>query len=136
VKDESNRDPNTWAGVVADLIVQFGGNQSALARRIGVSQQTVSAWLAGGVDAPSIQTVRAVYQISGDSMLRLISIAYGWPLQEIAQRAVLDAAIVDEALTTKNRKHIVYQYGVLLRDSQSARAAGAAEDENNHSDSV
>lgn len=129
MKDDSNRDPNTWAGVVADLIEQFGGNQSALARRIGVSQQTVSAWLAGGVDAPSIQTVRAVFQISGDSMLRLISIAYGWPLEEIAQRAVPDAIIVDQALTTKNRRHIVDQYGILLRDSQATRAAGLPEDD-------
>lgn len=112
---------DSWQAVIADLLKQYGWTQPQLADRIGVSQQTISAWLRGEVKEPSLQTIRRVYEVSGESMLRLISIAYGWPLREIGQRAVLDAALVDEALIPKNRKHLVDQYGILLRDSRSVR---------------
>lgn len=119
VTDSAAPDPNTWAGVIADLLVQYGPDQATLGRRLGVSQQTISTWLAGTIDRPTIQTVYAVYQLSGDSMLRLLSVAYGWSLAEIAQHALLDAAIVDESLTPKNRQHLIDQYGILLRDSRA-----------------
>jgi hypothetical protein len=70
-------------------------------------------------------TIRSteVDHISGDSMLRLISVAYRWPLNDIAQRAVVDAATVDEALQPELRQHLVNQYGYLLQASREIRAA-------------
>lgn len=117
-------DPNSWAGVIADLLVQYDWSQSELARRIGVSQQTISAWLTGYQEVPSIQTVHAVYKISGDSMLRLMSVAYGWPMEEIAQRAVLDAVLVDEAVHPQMRGHLVRQYNYLLWATRAVRELG------------
>jgi transcriptional regulator with XRE-family HTH domain len=119
-----NPDPNTWAGVIADLLEQYKWSQSELARRIGVSQQTISTWLAGSVDTPSIQTVHAVFTISGDSMLRLLSVAYGWPLTDIGQKATIDAIITDAALTPKLRRHLMRQYGYLLYVAKTVRGAG------------
>jgi hypothetical protein len=107
-----------WADLIKDLLDSYGWSQSELSRRIGVSQQT------GGVLAPSIQTVHAVYQISGHSMLRLLSIAYGWPLAEIAQHAVPDAAAVDEDLTPGWRTHLLDQHRAAVRDSRVLRAQG------------
>jgi transcriptional regulator with XRE-family HTH domain len=117
--DERPCHAQMWAELIKDLLDRYGWSQSELSRRIGVSQQTISVWLSGGVLAPSIQTVHAVYQISGHSMLRLLSIAYGWPMEEIGQRAVLDAATVDESLTRKNRGHLIDQYTILLQHSRS-----------------
>lgn len=126
---ENSHDPNTWGGVIAELLDLYKINQSELARRIKaagghVSQQTISVWLAGKVEVPTIQTVHAVYQLSGGSMLRLISVAYGWPLKDVAQHAVIDAAMVDEALLPNVRNHLRRQYNYLLLVSRAARAAG------------
>jgi transcriptional regulator with XRE-family HTH domain len=109
--------------VIAELLAERNFSQSELARRIGVSQQTISSWLAGGVESPTIHTVRAVYDLSGNvnSMLWLISRAYGWPLEEIAQNAVLDAVIADHELGEDERRHMVDQYGLLLRSTRTAR---------------
>jgi transcriptional regulator with XRE-family HTH domain len=131
--DDSPCHAQMWAALIKDLLERYGWSQSELSRRIGVSQQTISVWLSGGVLAPSIQTVHAVYRISGLSMLRLLSIAYGWPLAEIAQHAVPDAAEVDEDLTPFWRTHILNQYNALVRDSQAELAAG--KDIHNNDDS-
>jgi transcriptional regulator with XRE-family HTH domain len=132
--DERPCHAQMWAALIKDLLERYGWSQSELSRRIGVSQQTISVWLSGGVLAPSIQTVHAVYQISGHSMLRLLSIAYGWPMEEIAQHAVPEAAAVDEDLTPFWRTHLLNQYNALVRDSQAHRAAGVDDIHNNNDD--
>ena len=109
--------PSNWAPFIARLVADVAdGNQSDLARLVGVPPQTVNRWVAGAL--PNIQHLRAVARVTPHSLPYLLSVAYGIPIEEVAGAIGADVLPFDQRLTRKHREHIADQYLILARLSE------------------
>lgn len=98
-------------------------SQSELARRMGTTPQTISAWLAGR--QPDIPNLRKVAAYTGWSLPALIAIAFGIPMGEMTTGEVEAAILADETLDEQARRHYLWQL-VELRDAVRHRRERAA----------
>jgi len=118
-----------WAEFVTNLVNErFHGNQSALARAIGVRPQTVQRWVdGGGVEPVHLRQFAAGV---GLPLMQLMAIAWGIPADEISAGASGYVLEHDHAsLTDPERSHIKGQFRLLRRSSiVSQIMAGAVED--------
>jgi transcriptional regulator with XRE-family HTH domain len=114
-----------WGRLIARLVEEDGGNQSRTARRIGVSSQRVGGWLKGaGVD---VKHLRMVARVTNHSLPYLMAVAYGIPMEEMADGVGSDVLAHDPRITNRRAlKHLVDQYAFL---EQIAPDKGADEAE-------
>lgn len=96
------------------------GNQSELARRMGVKPQAISAWLRGR--KPDMMSLRKVACYTGRPLGALIELAYGIPAAELGAGSVELAVRADPTLDAKARRHYLNQYREL-QDATEARRA-------------
>jgi transcriptional regulator with XRE-family HTH domain len=101
-----------WGLLIARLVEANGGNQSRTARLIGVSPQRVGSWLTGA--APKSEHLRKVARVTNHSLPYLMAVAYGIPLEEMAEGVGVDVLPYDGLIRRpKAREHLADQYRML-----------------------
>jgi transcriptional regulator with XRE-family HTH domain len=103
-----------WGQLIARLVETNGGKQGRTARLIGVPQQTVGRWLKGATPDPEM--IRKVARVTNHSLPYLMSVAYGIPIEEMADGVGADVLPYDHQITVRKlRQHIADQYIILRR---------------------
>ena len=109
--------PSNWGPFIARLVADVAdGNQSDLARLVGVPPQTVNRWVAGAL--PISSTCGPSHGSTPHSLPYLLSVAYEIPIEEVAGAIGADVLPFDQRLTRKHREHIADQYLILARLSE------------------
>lgn len=98
------------------------GNQSELARRMGVKPQAVSAWLDGR--RPDLESLRKVARYTGRPLAVLLEITYGISPEELGAGSIEAAVRADPALDDEARGHYMNQYGHLKDATEGRRVRG------------
>ena len=102
-----------WSRFIARLVEDERGNQRRTARKIGIPSQMVGRWLLGAEPKPEM--VRKVAKVTKHSLPYLMSVAYGIPLEEMADGVGGDVLPYDTSIVNRGaRGHIASQYGWLV----------------------
>jgi transcriptional regulator with XRE-family HTH domain len=59
--------PNDWARLIADLVKKEDGNQTQLARKLGVGRNTIGRWLSGSSINLTVDKIKLVATRAGIS---------------------------------------------------------------------
>lgn len=103
-----------WRALAVELVAE-AGSQSALARQIGVTPQTVQRWCSGETTMPDVPHIRALAAHSHYSLPYMIGVAYGMPIAELAFGAGSDLLPHDHVLASSDRAAIATIYRTLAR---------------------
>src|SRR4029077_6740102 len=107
---------DAWAAFIRDLLKrEYGGNQSARGRSLGIKQSTVNRWMHGPA-LPDVPSLVRLSELHGIPLLELLAIAFGINLgQLVAGPGPVTAAIyADAKLSPELRQHFLNQYELLL----------------------
>ena len=102
-----------WSRFIARLVEDERGNQRRTARKIGIPSQMVGRWLLGATPKPEM--VRKVARVTKHSLPYLMSVAYGIPLEEMADGVGADVLPHDRGVNRESREHLTNQYRLLAQ---------------------